>query len=140
MDMRPTWIQSATVAIDDDSGALVVRSGGGVEVKRAVINEDSDAPVGNSIVAGVPEKRVCVLGLCLLAEEAVDVTFYSGTPLSGTALTGALPLSDRGGFVLPVVPDPSMAWMRTEPGDSLRLELSAGWRVSGWLLYCEEAA
>jgi hypothetical protein len=138
MATQRRWIQAATVAIDEDTGELLVRTGGGTEVKRAIIDADSDGAAGNEIIAGVSGKRICVLGICLLAEEAVDVTFYSGPADTGTALTGPIPVGDRGGFVLPMPADPSMPWLRTEPGEALTIHLSAAWRCGGWAVYREE--
>jgi len=135
MPNQRRWIQSATVAIDDETGELLVRTGGSVEPKRAIINVASDIAVGHEIVAAVDGKRICVLGICLLAEEAVDVTFYSGPADTGVPLTGPIPIGDRGGFVLPASLIP---WFETETGESLTLHLSANWRCGGWILYAEQ--
>ncbi len=140
MATQRRWIQAATVAIDEATGELLVRTGGGIEVKRAIIDAASDAAQGNEIIAGVSGKRICVLGICLLAEEAVDVTFYSGPADTGTALTGPIPVGDRGGFVLPMPSDPSMPWLQTEPGEPLTVGLSAAWRCGGWAVYSEQEA
>ncbi|MBN2560631.1 MAG: hypothetical protein JXQ75_06850 [Phycisphaerae bacterium] len=129
------------MAIDETTGRLLVDTvSTGVTVKRAIIDAASDAAAGNEIIAGVSDKRICVLGICLLAEEAVDVTFYSGPADTGTALTGPIPVGDRGGFVLPMPADPSMPWLRTEPSEALTIHLSAAWRCGGWVVYCEGAA
>ena len=139
MTVQRKWIQSATVAIDDATGELLVRTGGSIGGQRALINASSAAALGNGIVAGVSGKRICVLGICLLAAEAVDVTFYSGPADTGTALTGPIPVGDRGGFVLPMPSDPSMPWLQTEPGNPLTIHLSAAWRCGGWVVYSEDA-
>jgi len=139
MGVRRSWIQAVTVAIDEVTGALLTQTGGGVTVKRVLIDASSDAAAGNTLVAAVPGQRISVLGMCLLAEEAVDVTLTSGPADTGTPLTGTIPLGDRSGFVLPIPNDPSSAWLQTEPGEALTLLLSTAWRCSGWLLYHEEA-
>ena len=43
MAIKRQWIQSATVAIDDATGELLVRLAGSVTVKRAKIDAASDA-------------------------------------------------------------------------------------------------
>jgi hypothetical protein len=115
----------------------IVRTVAGVDAKRAAVNAASSAAVGNTLVAAVPGKRICVLAACLIAAGDVSATFFSGAADTGTALTGPLTLSASGGFVINAPADPAMAWMVTEPGEALTLGLSADVAVGGWLVYCE---
>ena len=136
--MTKKWIQSADVAVDDETGELLVRVGGSVEVKRAKIDCASDAAAGTELVAAVAGKRICVLAACFMAATAVNATFYSGTADTGAALTGPMPLGDTGGFVCNPPAAPAMAWLATEVGESLTLKLDAANQVSGFLVYYEE--
>ena len=136
--MTKKWIQSADVAVDDETGELLVRVGGSVEVKRAKIDCASDAAAGNELVAAVAGKRICVLAACFMAATAVNATFYSGPADTGIALTGPMPLGDTGGFVCNPPAAPAMAWLATEAGESLTLKLDAANQVSGFLVYYEE--
>lgn len=138
MAVRRVWTQAAMIAVDEDTGELLVRTGGGaVTIQRALLDAAGDGAAGNELIAAVPDKRIAVLGLCLLAEEAVDATFYSGPADTGTPLTGPIPVGDRGGFLLPLPPDPSLPWLETAPGEALTLHLSAAWRCGGWIVYRE---
>lgn len=129
------WIQSATIAIDDATGELLVRVGGAITVKRAKIDAASSGD--NELVAVVSGKKICVLGLIMVAKEAVDVTLYSDVQASGTALTGTIALADNEGFVLPAPTNAAMHWIETAAGKKLNLYLSAAKQVSGCLLYYE---
>lgn len=131
------WIQSATVCTDDQTGELLVRADAGVEIKRVGINASSNAAAGNQLLAGVSGKRLCALGVCLMAAAAVNATFYSGPANAGTALGGPMPLGANGGFVLPVPPDRSHYWFATNAGEALTLHLSAAVQCSGWIVYYE---
>lgn len=137
MAIKRQWIQSATVAIDDATGELLVRLAGSVTVKRAKI--DASAGGDNELVATVDGKKICLLGVLLLAKEAVDATLYSGAQATGAPLTGALPLAENEGFVLEAPSSPEMHWIETEAGKKLNLYLSAAAQVSGCLVYYEEA-
>ena len=136
--MTKKWIQSADVAVDDETGELLVRVGGSVEIKRAKIDCSSDAAAGNELLAAVAGKRICVLAACFMAATAVNATFYSGPADTGIALTGPMPLGDTGGFVCNPPAAPAMAWLVTEVGESLTLKLDAANQVSGFLVYYEE--
>jgi hypothetical protein len=117
----------------------VVRTTGGVEVKRAAISGNSNAAVGNELVAAVADRKICVLGVSLIAAGAVNATFYSdaANAAGATALSGAMPLAANGGFVVNPPADPQMHWLETAAGKALTLLLSAGVQVSGFLTYYE---
>ena len=135
--MAKRWIQSADVAIDEATGEWLVRTGGAITVQRAKIDCDSDAGVGNELVAAVAGKRICVLARCLMAADAVNATFYSGPADAGTAVSGPMPLGANGGFVLDAPADPAMHAMETAEGEALTIGLDAAVQVSGWLLWYE---
>ena len=131
------WLHSADVLIDEDSSELLVRVGGSVTAKRVKIDAASDAAAGNTLVAAVVDKRICVLGICLIAADAVEATFYSGPADTGAALSGPLSLAANGGFIVNSPADPAMHCLATEPNQSLTLKLSAAVQCSGWLVYYE---
>ena len=108
----------------------IVRTTGGVEVKRAPINVS--APSG-TIVPAVAGKRICVLGICLIVGSAAPVTFQS----NGTPLTGPLPLAANGGFVVNPPADPAMHWLQTAIGEGLVLANPDEQQVSGFITYYE---
>ena len=115
----------------------IVRTTGGVEVKRTKIDAASNAAAGNTLVASVAGKRLCILGVTLIAAGTVSTTFYSGPGDSGTALSGALPLAANGGFVVNPPADPAMHWLETVAGQALTLKLSAAIQCSGFITYYE---
>ena len=137
MAIRKQWIQAVTVGVDEETGALLTRLAASVTVKRAKIDASSADAAGNELIAAVAGKRVCVLGLCLMAAEAVAATFFSGPADTGTALSGPMPLGERGGFINPSPADPVMHWLETVAGEELSLLLSVAVQVSGWVVYYE---
>jgi len=136
MTITKRWMGAADVAVTD-VGELLVRSGGAVEIKRAKINAASNAAAGNTLVPAVASKKLCVLGVCLIAAGAVNATFYSGPADTGTAISAALALAANGGFVLPVPGDREQYWFATNAGEALTLLLSAAVQCSGWIVYFE---
>ena len=136
--MTKRWLQSADVAVDDQTGELLVRVAGSITPKRAKIDCASDAAAGNELVAAVVGKKICVMAACFMAATAVNATFYSGAADTGTALTGPMPLGDTGGFVCSPPAAAGMAWLATEVGQPLTLKLDAANQVSGFLVYFEE--
>jgi hypothetical protein len=118
-----------------DSGALLVATCGKT-VKRTVIN--ASAAGDNEIVPAVSGKSICVLAMVLMAGDAVTATVYSDNQSGGTALSGPMPLSANGGFVLPAPADPAACWFETVVGKKLNLYLSAAKQVSGAVVYYEE--
>ena len=108
----------------------VVRTTGGVEVKRAPINVST--PSG-TIVAAVAGKRICVLGICLIVGSPAPVTFQS----NATPLSGPLPLAANGGFVVNPPADPAMHWLQTGVGESLTLSNPDEQQCSGFITYYE---
>ena len=115
--------------------AVVDSSGNHPTVKRAKI--DAAASGDNEVLAAVTGKKICVLGLILVAKEAVDVTVYSDVQAGGTALTGVISLADNEGFVLPPPTNAGMHWFETASAKKLNIYLSAAKQVSGCLLYSE---
>jgi hypothetical protein len=105
------------------------------DIKRAKI--DAADSGDNTLVAAVTGKKIKVLGLILIAADAVNVRFEDGA--GGTALTGLITLSAAtDGFVLPQA-FPGYHWMETTAATLLNLELSSAVQVSGLLLYYEDA-
>jgi len=155
------WLQSASLAIDDETGELLVKANvtgpipdgtkvdladgakvnvtgiGSVTVKRAKINAASNAAAGNTVVAAVTGKKLCVLGLTMIAAAAVTCTWYSGPANSGTALSGPIPLGANGGYVNDPPADPADHPLETAAGEALTLKLSDSIAVGGYLTYYE---
>jgi hypothetical protein len=103
-------------------------------VKRAAIRCHTSGD--NTLVAAVTGKKIKVLGLVLVAAEAVNARLESGA--GGTALTGVMTLAAGGDqVVLPVVP-PGYHWVETAAGALLNLELSGAVYVDGCLVYLVE--
>jgi hypothetical protein len=138
MSTQKRWIQAAALCIDDETGEILVRTGGAITKKRAKLDCASDAAAGNELVALAAAKKICPLGICLIAAEEVDVTFYSGPADTGTALSGPIPLGANGGFVNPIPSDATAHWIETAAGEALTLLLSAAVQVSGYLVYYEK--
>ena len=123
--MQKRCLNSVDVAIDEQTGELMVRIDSDIEIKRAKIDCASDAAAGNVVVAAAPGKSIRVLSACLMAATALNATFYSGPADTGTALTGPMPLGATGGFVCNPPASPGMAWLAAEVGESLTLKLDA---------------
>lgn len=87
----------------------------------------------NTIVAAVPDRRIRVLSVFIIAATATTAQFQSGA--GGTALTGACPLGDTGGYVLPFNEG---GWFQTEPNTLLNLSLGGAVSVAGSISYIEE--
>ena len=102
-------------------------------IKRAVISAATSG--NNTLVAAVTGKKICVLGMLLVATADVDVRLESGA--DGTALTGVMEMAAAGnGFVLPMS-TVGYHWVETAAGSLLNLELSGAVQVSGLLVYYE---
>ena len=121
--MAKRWINSVDVEV--------------VEARRIKISASSDAAAGNTLIPAVTGKGIYVLAMCLMAADPVNATFYSGPGDTGTAISGPMPLSANGGFVLPAPSDAAMHWLQTAPGQALTLLLDTAVQVSGWLIYYE---
>jgi hypothetical protein len=98
-------------------------------ISRAVIDHATSG--NNTIVAAVPNYRIRVVSLFLVAAAAVTARFESGA--DGTALTGQMQLAANGGFVLPE--SPQFGWFETARGQLLNLELGGAVSVDGFLNY-----
>jgi len=100
-------------------------------IKFAAISVSSSGD--NTIVAAVPDKRIRVLSVWIVAAAAVTAKWQSGT--GGTDLTGAASLAANGGYVLGFNEG---GWFQTAPGVLLNLSLGAAQAVAGSLSYIEE--
>lgn len=98
------------------------------DINRAAISYSSNG--NNTLVAAVTGKKIRVVQIFMIAATAVSVTLQSGA--GGTGLTGAVPVGDTGGFVLPFN---DAGWFETAAGSLLNAFLSSGVQVSGCLGY-----
>ena len=105
------------------------------QVYRDKIDCASNAAAGNTIVAAVTGKRICVLACKPQAAADVDITWYSGAADTGTKKGGTETCKAGGGYTLPAPPDPAHFWLETEAGEALTLLLSAAVQVSGPIVY-----
>ena len=115
----------------------IVRTVSGVEVKRIKIDAASNDAAGNVLIAAAADKKLCVLGVCLIAAGDVAATFFSGPADTGTAITGPLPLAANGGFVVNPPTDPAMHWIESAAGEALTLLLDTAVQCSGFVTYYE---
>jgi len=120
--------------------AQTVRLTSGLEPRRVAISAASDAAAGNVLVPADPNGSIVVLGVCLIAADAVTATFYSGAADAGTPISGPLTLAGGGGFVVQPPTDAALAWFKTGVNQPLVLHLSAAVSVGGFLVYAVEAA
>lgn len=98
--------------------------------KRAMI--DAAISGDNTLVAPIPNTKIRVLAVFLVAAAAVNARFESAA--GGSALSGQMNLAANGGFVLPFNPG---GWFETNAGELLNLELSGAVSVDGSLTYVE---
>ena len=106
-------------------------------IKRATLDFNSADAAGNTLVSAVASHRICVLGLRLMAAADVSLSLYSGAADTGTEIDPPAPLPERGGYVLPITPEPEVPWVQTEKGEALTGLLSGAIRCTGILLYYE---
>jgi hypothetical protein len=106
-----------------------------VEPKRVAISAAVSGD--NTLIPAVAGKKLCVLGVFLMAGGAVNATFYSGPPATGKALSGPVPMAANGGFVVPPSANPEMHWIETAAGEALVLKLDSAVQVSGFVVYYE---
>jgi len=106
-------------------------------IKRATVNFNSNAAAGNELIAAVAGKKIRVLGLRIMAFGDVNLSLYSGAADTGTEIDPPAPLPERGGYVLPVTPEPEVPWMQTVAGESLVALLSAAVQCTGIITYYE---
>jgi hypothetical protein len=107
------------------------------DVKTADVNCSSSSADGNELIAAVPGKELCVLGLFVYVGTTATLTLYSGPASEGDARGGPMTFSDPGGYILPVVPDPRLHWFTSDVGKSLVLKLSDSVQASGFVVYRE---
>lgn len=99
------------------------------EVQYAAIQAASAGD--NTLVAAVPDKRIRVIAIVLVASGGVNTArLESGA--SGTAMTGQMDLVADGQFVLPYNPG---GWTQTAAGVLLNLELANATAVAGMIAY-----
>jgi len=106
-------------------------------IKRATLDFNSAAAAGNTLVAPVAGHRICVLGMRLMAAADVSLSLYSGPADTGTEIDPPSPLPERGGYVLPITPEPYAPWLRTEKGQALTALLDGAVRCTGIVVYYE---
>jgi hypothetical protein len=90
------------------------------------------ASLGNTVISGVANKNIYVLGGCLIASTATNLQFWS-TSTAGTAITGVLTMTANMGFTLPYCPIGHFVTQAT--GQPIQLSTSASGTVGGWLTY-----
>ena len=94
----------------------------------------------NTVVTGVANFAVRVLGYVLTASAAVNARWMSDTAGNAKALSGLLyfTLTTSGSIsvvVAPVVPMNGRGWFQADAGKDLNLNLSGAQAVGGHLLY-----
>ena len=91
----------------------------------------------NTVVAGVANARIEVVGFNLMAGGSVNAKFTDGP--GGAELTGPYPFAANGGMSVPmatpVAGSLAKGWFGTSPGNALVLNLSGAVQVSGVLVY-----
>jgi len=86
---------------------------------------NASASGDNTIVAAISGKRIRVVNYFMIAANAVNATWKSG---SSASLSGALPLvANVGG----VCPEAVLGWLITTAGEALVLNLSGAVLVAG---------
>ncbi len=108
-----------------------------IEVKRAELDAASADAGGNELVEAVEDKKICVLGLFIMAADDVDARLYSGPADTGAPITGPLPVGVKGGAVVGGVAHPEAHWIQTAAGEALTLKLSAAIQCGGCIVYYE---
>ena len=87
---------------------------------------------GLTVVPGVMQQRIYVLQMMLIAAGDVDVDIIN---TGGGALVGQVSLAaDGNGFVLPPA-WPGVPWFVTNPGNGIRINLSAAVQVGGVIVH-----
>jgi hypothetical protein len=91
------------------------------------------------VAAPGANKYIRVVSLFLQAGGSVNAKFYSGSSATGTALTGAMPMTNGGppiqGLPMPQTPHGIEGHFDVQPNQALTLNLSGSVQVSGWLTY-----
>ena len=98
------------------------------DVQYAAISAASSG--NNTLVAAVTSKKIRVLALAVVADDAVTFKLQSGA--GGTDLTGAHSFVANGGLVLPFNPQ---GWCETAAGALLNASLGGAVGVRGCLVY-----
>ncbi len=106
-------------------------------VKSVALNQ-ADDPV--TVVAAVPGKRICVLGVYGTVPTTITVTFYSGPPANGKPLSGAIIVSSSMPLKLQPTGHPDVPWMATDVGEALVLDPTISNVLKGVLIFCEADA
>jgi hypothetical protein len=92
----------------------------------------------NEAIPAAPRRRICVIGIILVAAGDVDVRLESGA--GGRDLTGDISLAaDGNGFVMPMA-HPGLHWLECDRGVALNLNLSAAVQVGGCVVYYTDEA
>lgn len=93
------------------------------------ISIDFSTTGDNTIVAAVANKTIRVFRFFFVCSAATSITVKDG---AGTSLTGAMSMSQNGGFTLDFQWEP---WFRTSSGNALIFNQSGTAQVSGRLYY-----
>ena len=102
--------------------------------KFALINATSAG--SNTLVAGVPNKKIRLLAVTTLSDANVTLQFLS----NATPISGPLPVLASGGLATSIGQlgtggQGVFGLMETEPGEALNLNLSGAANVGGFLTY-----
>lgn len=103
-------------------------------MSNALYGSEGTSPVGatllasGQVVAAVPGKRIRVFAFWLTALVATNLKFQSGA----SDISGTICCDNKGGIVVPNV---RMAWMVTNPGEALNLNMSVNTTVGVQVIY-----
>lgn len=97
-------------------------------VRRLTAVANPSSLGANTLIAGVPNYKIRVLGMLVIASAINTVTVKRGT----TALTGDCPLAANGGFTLPIS---DIGWFETDRGEALNASLTVGLPVAVTITY-----
>lgn len=88
--------------------------------------------LGNTVITGVANKNIYVLGGVIIAQGATNLQFWSNTTAS-TAITGVMACTANMGFQIPYCPVGNFVTQGT--GQPIQLASSAAVTIGGWLTY-----
>ena len=114
----------------DSDDNLETRVETGYTTYRIPVTMDSTS---DELVAADTYGEIRVIGLVLVADEALEIQFKDG---DSDELSGVIPIDALGsGFVLPTCVSYDQYWMATDSNESLRLVVTNGGTVNGILVY-----
>jgi hypothetical protein len=109
------------------AGQYAQTAWGSGDVMGAAINAAGAGD--NTLVAGIPDRRIVALSYSLVASEAVTAAFESE---DGTVIGGPCAFTANGGIS---VPECSHGLFAAKTGEALVLDLSGAVQVGGHLVY-----